>query len=235
MNGVFSEKETVEIAIELIRILKYLHGLKEPVIYRDLKPANVIIGRDGKVYLIDFGAARIYRKGEKSDTSYLGTVGFAAPEQYGTLGQTSPKTDIYCFGMTLLQMTTGIDIKNEAALENFKLNGATGLSEEFAKIINKCIKPGRDDRFRSCSEIEKALLDSIVKRKRGIVVRYMKRSLVAAALSAMVSMAIMYAEPVKNYVESDARERVPAFKGRLYNAKERIAEFIDKEFFQEGK
>ena len=51
----------------------------------------------------------------------------------------------------------------------------------------------------------------------------------------MVSMAIMYAEPVKNYVESDARERVPAFKGRLYNAKERIAEFIDKEFFQEGK
>ena len=63
----------------------------------------------------------------------------------------------------------------------------------------------------------------------------MKRSLVAAALSAMVSMAIMYAEPVKNYVESDARERVPAFKGRLYNAKERIAEFIDKEFFQEGK
>ncbi|MBQ4218156.1 MAG: serine/threonine protein kinase [Butyrivibrio sp.] len=235
MNGVFSEKETVEIAIELIRILKYLHGLKEPVIYRDLKPANIIIGRDGKVYLIDFGAARIYRKGEKSDTSYLGTVGFAAPEQYGTLGQTSPKTDIYCFGMTLLQMTTGIDIKNEAALENFKLNGATGLSEEFAKIINKCIKPGRDDRFRSCSEIEKALLTSIVKRKRGIVIRYMKRSLVAAALSAMVSMAIMYAEPVKNYVESDARERVPAFKGRLYNAKERIAEFIDKEFFQEGK
>ena len=235
MNGVFSEKETVGIAIELIRILKYLHGLREPVIYRDLKPANIIIGKDGKVHLIDFGAARIYRKGEKSDTSYLGTVGFAAPEQYGTLGQTDPKTDIYCFGMTLLQMTTGIDIKNEAALENFKLNGAPGLSDDFVKIINKCIKPGRDDRFRSCGEIEKALLDSIVKRKRDIVVRYIKRGVAVAVVAATMSGVILYAEPVMNYVESDAKERVPAFKGRLYNAKERIAEFIDKEFFQEEK
>ena len=235
MNGVFSEKETVGIAIELIRILKHLHGLREPVIYRDLKPANIIIGKDGKVHLIDFGAARIYRKGEKSDTSYLGTVGFAAPEQYGTLGQTDPKTDIYCFGMTLLQMTTGIDIKNEAALENFKLNGAPGLSGDFVKIINKCIKPGRDDRFRSCGEIEKALLDSIVKRKRDIIVRNIKRGIAVAVVAATMSGVILYAEPVMNYVESDAKERVPAFKGRLYNAKERIAEFIDKEFFQEGK
>ena len=235
VNGVFSEKETVEIAIEIIGILKYLHGLREPVIYRDLKPANIIIGKDGKVYLIDFGAARIYRRGEKSDTSYLGTVGFAAPEQYGTLGQTDPKTDIYCFGMTLLQMTTGMDIKNEAALENFKLNGASKLSEDFVKIINKCIKPERNDRFKSCAEIEKALLDSIVKRKRSGIVRYLKRGVAAAALAAVMSGVILYADPVISYVACDAKERVPAFKGRLYVAKERITEFIDKEFLKEGK
>ena len=234
-NGILSEKEAVGIAIELVGILKYLHGLREPVIYRDLKPANIIIGNDKKVYLIDFGAARIYRRGEKSDTSFLGTVGFAAPEQYGTLGQTSPKTDIYCFGMTLLQMTTGIDVKNENALENFKLNGSPKLSDDLVKIINKCIKPERDDRFKSCGEIEKALLDSIVKRKRSGIVRYLKRSIVAAGLAAVISGTILYAESAINYVVCDAETRMPAFKGRLYNAKERIAEFIGRELFKEEK
>ncbi|MBO4458044.1 MAG: serine/threonine protein kinase [Butyrivibrio sp.] len=234
-NGVYSEKEAVGIALELIGILKYLHGLKEPVIYRDLKPANIIIGKDGKVSLIDFGAARFYRKGEKSDTSYLGTVGFAAPEQYGTLGQTDPKTDIYCFGMTLLQMTTGIDIKDEAALENFKLNGFPTLSEAFTKIINKCIKPGRDDRFRSCAEIEKALSESIVKRKRSGITRYIRLGVAAAILAAVLSGTILYSKPVINYISCDAETRMPAFRGRLYVAKERITEFINKEILKEER
>ena len=78
-------------------------------------------------------------------------------------------------------------------------------------------------------------MDSIVKRKRDGAVRFIKRGIAAAALAAMMSGAILYAEPVINYVECDAKERIPAFKGRLYIAKERIAEFIDKEFFQEGK
>jgi len=234
-NGVFSEKDTVNIAIELIGILKYLHGLREPVIYRDLKPANIIISDKGKVYLIDFGAARLYRRGEKSDSSYLGTVGFAAPEQYGTLGQTDPKTDIYCFGMTLLQMATGIDIKNEMELEKFKLNGFPKLSSGFVNIINKCIKPGREDRFNSCSEIEKALFDSIVKKKRNKVAEYIKRGIAAAVLAAAISGTILYAEPVINYVSYDAKTRMPAFKRRLYIAKERITDYIGRELLKEEK
>ena len=232
-NGIYSEKEAVNAALELIKILKYLHGLKEPVIYRDLKPANIIIGKDGRVSLIDFGAARFYRKGEKSDTSYLGTVGFAAPEQYGTLGQTDPKTDIYCFGMTLLQMTTGIDIKDEAALEKFKINGFPHLSDSFVKIINKCIKPGREDRFRSCGEIEKALSESVEKRKRNGVLKYLKLSVAAAVLAAIMSGTILYSKPVINYIVCDAKTRVPAFRGRLYIAKERITDFINREILEE--
>ena len=94
-QGVCSEREVLDIGIQLCEVLEYLHTRKPPVIYRDLKPSNVMKKPDGKLVLIDFGAAREYRRYSDGDTVLLGTRGYAAPEQYESQGQTDARTDLY--------------------------------------------------------------------------------------------------------------------------------------------
>ena len=134
-----SEKEAVLIALEVLEILSYLHGLEKPVIYRDLKPSNIIIKPDGHVALIDFGAARVYDTKANEDRLNLGTSGFAAPEQYGKHGQTDHRTDIFCFGKTLNQILRYVP------------------SKELMEVINKCIREKREERYGSCKEVIAAL------------------------------------------------------------------------------
>ena len=93
-QGVCSEREVLDVGIQLCEVLEYLHTRKPPVIYRDLKPSNVMKKPDGKLVLIDFGAAREYRRYSDGDTVLLGTRGYAAPEQYESQGQTDARTDI---------------------------------------------------------------------------------------------------------------------------------------------
>ena len=97
-QGVCSEREVLDIGIQLCEVLEYLHTRKPPVIYRDLKPSNVMKKPDGKLVLIDFGAAREYRRYSDGDTVLLGTRGYAAPEQYESQGQTDARTYIYSLG-----------------------------------------------------------------------------------------------------------------------------------------
>ena len=94
---------------QLCDVLAYLHSRKPPIIYRDMKPDNVQLKPDGTITLLDFGTAREYkyRGAEGSDTSCLGTRGYAAPEQYGGMGETDARTDIYCLGATLYHLLTG--------------------------------------------------------------------------------------------------------------------------------
>ncbi len=94
-------------AKQLCDTLAYLHGRKPAIIYRDMKPSNVMLKPDGNVMLIDFGAAREYRAGEGKDTISLGTRGYAAPEQYDREGHSDARTDIYCLGVMLFQLFTG--------------------------------------------------------------------------------------------------------------------------------
>jgi len=96
------------IAIQLCAVLDYLHTRQPPVIFRDLKPANVMLTADGHLYLIDFGIARHFKPGQARDTAALGSTGYAAPEQYGK-AQTTVQTDLYALGATLHQMLTGHD------------------------------------------------------------------------------------------------------------------------------
>ncbi len=226
-KGVFGEKEAVRIALELAGILRYLHGRRQPVIYRDLKPANIVMKADGHIALIDFGAARFYSIKCTNDTLNLGTVGFAAPEQFGNLGQTDPRTDIYCFGMTLLQLLSGADIKKSSEIKRFKQNGVAGVSDELMSIIDKCTRPDRNDRFRSAAEIQKALerYPYLVRKKKAFIA---VKTLVAAALiSFVLSFGMIHADTVKAYAASDIEMRLPAVQQRLYNAKLRILEYID--------
>src|SRR5258706_13306081 len=100
--------KVIEIGIQLCMVLEYLHMRQPPIIFRDLKPANIMLTPHGHVYLIDFGIARHFKPGQAKDTAALGSSGYAAPEQYGRT-QTTPRADIYGLGATLHQMVSGND------------------------------------------------------------------------------------------------------------------------------
>jgi serine/threonine protein kinase len=100
--------EVFTIGLQLCDVLEYLHSHQPPIIFRDLKPANIILTPEKKVYVIDFGIARFFKPGKAKDTIALGSPGYAAPEQYGRV-QTTPRADIYSLGAILHQLLTGKD------------------------------------------------------------------------------------------------------------------------------
>ena len=107
-EGHLSVEETLQIGIQLCIVLSYLHSRQPPIIFRDLKPANIMVTPEGHLYLIDFGIARHFKPGQTRDTIAFGSAGYAAPEQYGK-AQTTARSDIYSLGATLHQLLTGID------------------------------------------------------------------------------------------------------------------------------
>lgn len=98
----------LDLCLQISDVLDYLHTRKEPVIFRDFKPGNVMLTPQSEVKLVDFGIARIFRQDQSTDTKALGTPGYAAPEQYGK-GQSGPRTDLYAFGATMHHALTGRD------------------------------------------------------------------------------------------------------------------------------
>src|SRR5260221_623308 len=107
----FSERRVLGWARQLCDVLEYLHSQQPPVIFRDMKPGNIMLRRDGRIKLIDFGIARIFRHSGSRDTQMLGTPGFAPPEQYGS-SQTDERSDIYSLAMTLFQLMTNVVIES---------------------------------------------------------------------------------------------------------------------------
>jgi predicted Ser/Thr protein kinase len=107
-RGRFSAPEVFDIGIALCDVLGYLHAQRPPIVFRDVKPANIMRTKAGRVYLIDFGIARHYAPGQSRDTAPLGSPAYAAPEQYGK-AQTTAQTDIYGLGATLQTLLTGKD------------------------------------------------------------------------------------------------------------------------------
>ncbi|HZS79241.1 MAG TPA: protein kinase [Ktedonobacteraceae bacterium] len=98
----------LHIGVQLCNVLEYLHSRTPPIIFRDVKPGNIMLTSSGRIYLIDFGVARYFRPGKRKDTIAFGSPGFAAPEQYGK-AQTTPRSDIYSLGVTLYQLLSGVD------------------------------------------------------------------------------------------------------------------------------
>lgn len=107
-DGRLPWQEVLSIGVQLCDVLDYLHAQEPPIVFRDLKPANVIRARDGNLTLIDFGIARHFKAGQAKDTGVFGSPGYAAPEQYGR-AQTTPQTDLYSLGVLLHQLLTGQD------------------------------------------------------------------------------------------------------------------------------
>jgi tRNA A-37 threonylcarbamoyl transferase component Bud32 len=154
--GFLGEDEVVDWAIQLCDVLAYLHSRQPPVIFRDLKPANVMLDAERRMKLIDFGIARLFQPGKGKDTQTMGTPGYAAPEQYGT-GQTDARSDIYALGVTLHQLLTGYD----PSLSPFNLPPArninSGLSPTVEAIIARASQPEVTARFQTAEEMKEAL------------------------------------------------------------------------------
>ena len=151
--GAQSQENVVEWAKQLCDVLGYLHSRKPPIIYRDMKPANIMLKPDGSITLIDFGTAREYKSKNIADTTCLGTIGYAAPEQFGGMGQTDARTDIYCLGATLYHLVTGMN-PCEPPYEIKPIRQINpALSSGLEKIIIKCTQRDPNARYQSCAEL----------------------------------------------------------------------------------
>lgn len=147
------EETVIEWAKQLCEVLDYLHTRQPAVIYRDMKPSNVMLKPDGKIKVIDFGIAREYKENNNSDTVSLGTRGYAAPEQFGGKGQTDARTDVYCLGVTLYHLVTGKS-PCEEPYEIYPIRRWNpALSGGLEKIIIKCTRPDPNDRYQSCAQM----------------------------------------------------------------------------------
>ena len=156
MEGPQSEELVINWAKQLCDVLGYLHSQKPPIIYRDMKPANVMLKPDGNIKIIDFGIAREYKEEKLSDTMVLGTKGYAPPEQYS--GQTDARSDIYALGMTMHHLLTGNDPRTGNAYVPVRQYNPS-LSKGIQLIINKCVEPAPEKRYQSCSELLQDLND----------------------------------------------------------------------------
>ncbi len=137
-------------------VLEYLHTRQPPIVFRDLKPANIMLTSEGKIKLIDFGIARFFKPGKTRDTAAYGTVGYAAPEQFGT-GQTDARSDIYSLGVTLHTLLT----KYDPALTPFNLPPARNInpaiSVQTEAVIARATRTASAERFASVYELRQAL------------------------------------------------------------------------------
>ena len=156
-GGALPQAQVLEWARQLCSVLSYLHTRRPPIIFRDLKPANIMVTPTGQVKLIDFGIARVFAPGRAHDTQVLGTPGFAPPEQYGKT-QTDNRADVYALGCTLYQLLTGYD----PALTPFNLPPLRSRNPSVAPSVQSAIeratKIDRDARHPTVDDFARELL-----------------------------------------------------------------------------
>ncbi|USB34902.1 protein kinase [Paenibacillus sp. YPG26] len=153
----------LQITGQICEGLEYLHTFDPPIVYRDLKPTNLMIDQAGSLRFIDFGIARQFKMDQPEDTVKLGTVGFAAPEQYGGK-QTDARTDLYSLGALLLYLITGGQLSEwrPEVQQLLKVDANQSNTTALLKVIKKLLQYKPEDRYVSVSEVRKALQSVIV-------------------------------------------------------------------------
>lgn len=152
-GGRLSVQETLQLGIQLATVLSYLHTRQPPIVFRDLKPANTMLTPDGRLYLIDFGIARLFKPGQSKDTTPFGSSGYAAPEQYGR-AQTTPQADIFGLGATLHQLLSGTDpSQTPFVFAPLHLGGHAGLEA----LVRRMVATDRTRRPASMEEVRQEL------------------------------------------------------------------------------
>ncbi len=155
-NGAQSQNDVLKWGQQLCDVLEYIHGQQPSIIYRDMKPANVMLKPDGNIVLIDFGMAREFKGYNTHDTTMLGTHGYAAPEQYSGNRQSDARTDIYGLGVTLYHLVTGRDPCQPPYIDSIR-SANPALSPQLDQIIQKCTELDPDKRYQNAHELSNAL------------------------------------------------------------------------------
>lgn len=168
--------EAIRLGVQMCEALEYLHGQTQPVIFRDLKPANIIITKSGKPMLVDFGIARVFRQGAGTDTRALGTPGYAAPEQYGR-GQSDHRTDLYALGATLHHSLSGSDPGESP----FQFASLDRIPDELNRLLLRAVSLKPEDRFQSALDFRQALEG--VERRSGALPKSSKTSDLSAEVA----------------------------------------------------
>lgn len=155
-EGAQNMDRVLDWGMQICEVFDYLHNQPTPIIYRDMKPANVILQPNGQLKMIDFGTARTQKFGVvmAADTLCLGTAGFAAPEQFGGFGQSTARTDIFCLGATLYNMITGHSPcdRPQGILPLEKWNPAL-KDTPLSYIITKCTRNDPNARYQTAREL----------------------------------------------------------------------------------
>lgn len=147
--------------IQICDVFHYLHNQPTPIIYRDMKPANVMLQPDGQLKMIDFGTARTEKVGiaMQADTVCIGTAGFAAPEQFGGIGQSTARTDIFCLGATLYNLITGHSpCDRPTGILPLGQWNPTLTDCPLEEVIRKCTRNDPNERYQSALELREDLL-----------------------------------------------------------------------------
>lgn len=153
-SGHLDERETIAFGLVLADLIQTLHKHNPPIIFRDLKPANVMLTPEKTFFLIDFGIARTFTPGKKKDTTPLGSPGYAPPEQYGS-AQTDQRSDVYSLGVTLQTLYTGHD-PLELRSGSASLNPVP-LSRGLNKLLNEMLSPDIARRPATMAHVKKRL------------------------------------------------------------------------------
>jgi serine/threonine protein kinase len=185
-----SEERILELAHQLLDALEEVH--KRGIVYRDLKPQNIMVTGDYRVKLIDFGTARFYKAGKKKDTLLVGTPGYAPPEQYGK-GQTDVRTDIYSLGATLYFMVTGAHPPEDRFDIELPGDCRQNVSPLLGDAMKKAMKSKPEERYQTLDELRTALQPGGRRR------RFEHPAVLAGVVIALVSIVLC------------AEARVPAF------------------------
>ncbi len=172
-SGRIDERTVAHWGMEAADVLEYLHSRPKPIIYRDLKPANLMVdGNTGRLMLIDFGIARWVTRQEKGVTA-VGTMGYAPPELFS--GRVEPRSDVYSLGATLFHLITGADPQdNPLLIFDFSKNPrprqiTPSLSSEMEEILMRSVEYKPEDRFRTAGEFRDALVNHLEKLMSGQV------------------------------------------------------------------
>jgi len=192
-GGRLEELKVAEWAVQIADVLDYLHQRRPPIIYRDLKPANLMIdGNNGRVMLIDFGIARWVAPQEKGVTA-VGTMGYAPPELFS--GKAEPRTDIYSLGATMFHLLTGSDPQDQPLLIfDFTKNPRPrqinpSISNEMERILMRTVEYNVEGRFRSAGELRDVLAQHVANYRAGAVTYGPANSVAASEPSDMKTQA----------------------------------------------